>query len=178
MILLLISIPFHIVLKMSNTDIKIHIKYGPIKQLKLSSKEEIKEKEPKKEKEIVKKIEEKEPDSLSDMIDQVSQIGDVLFSVLKRLGNNIKLTVKRFDVMIAGFDASTTALVYGSVQMFVYNAIAVLSKFKWFVISKKCKGVSADFLKEKSDVQLELDLQMSIIKAIVVLLPASNKIQL
>jgi len=129
------------------------------------------------EKKPVKKEEdtEKKSKSFEEIIDFISDIREIASVVLKKLGNHIKLKVEEYDIFVAGFDASTIALLYGGLQMVFGNLFAALEKCKWFSVSDKCKGINADFLAEKASVKFVLNIGISALGAVAVLLPAAKK---
>lgn len=179
LLVILTLIPVKLVLNVANTDIGVTLKFLFIKKVLYPVKKKAAKKKDKKESKT-KNDEQTEKDeqdqkSLSELIDFISDIREVASDVLKKLGNHIKLRVVEYDILVAGFDASTIALLYGGLQLVFGNLFAVLEECKWFSVSNKCKGVHADFLLEKSSAEFLLHARMSAIGAVIVLMPAAMK---
>ena len=177
LILILITIPVSIVLDLSGTKILVSLRYTFIKKELYPGKPRAEKKKKTKEenKQKVIKEEKDEKQSLSDIIELISDVREIASPALKRLKNHIKVRVEDYDILVAGFEASTTALLYGGLQMVFGNLFSVLEQSKWFSVSDKCKGINADFLQEKAHVSFRLSASMSAIGAVVVLLPAVVK---
>ena len=179
LIVILAMIPVNVILDVANTDIKVTLKCLFVKKVLYPEKKKGDKKKDKKA--IKKKTEEKkeeseqESKSLSELIDFIADIREVASEVLKKLGNHIKLKVEEYDILVAGFDASVIAMLYGGLQLVFGNLFAVLEGCKWFSVSNKCKGVHADFLEEKAKAKFLLKASMNAVGVIIVLMPVATK---
>ena len=169
LVTILLMIPVHVVLKVDNKEINATAHYTLYKKVLLP--EEEKPKKKKKSNEVVEKIKEDqlESTSFSEIIKLLSDVKELASVVLKKLGKNITLRVEEYDILVAGFDAATVALIYGGLQAVFSNLFAVLEGFKWFSVSEKCKGIHADFLEAKSSAKFLLTVKLSVIKALIIL---------
>ena len=178
LLVILAIIPVNVVLDVTNTGIKVTLKCLFVKKELYPQKKTDKKKD---KKAVKKKTEEKkeeseqESKSLSELIDFISDIREVASEVLKKLGNHIKLKIEEYDILVAGFDASVIAMLYGGLQLVFGNLFAVLEGCKWFSVSNKCKGVHADFLEEKAKAKFLLKASMNAMGAIIVLMPVATK---
>ena len=174
LVTILLMIPVHVVLKVDNKEINATAHYTLYKKVLLPEEEKPKKKKKKKKKksnEVVEKIKEDqlESTSFSEIIKLLSDVKELASVVLKKLGKNITLRVEEYDILVAGFDAATVALIYGGLQAVFSNLFAVLEGFKWFSVSEKCIGIHADFLEAKSSAKFLLTVKLSVIKALIIL---------
>ena len=179
LILILAIIPASVILNVSNTGIVVTLRYLFVKKVlypEKPKKEKKKDKKAEKKKNVKEKEEKgREQKSLSEIKDFISSTRDVASEVLKKLGNHIKLRVEEYDILVAGFDASVLAIMYGGLQLVFGNLFAILEGCKWFSVSDKCVGVHADFLAEKASARFLLRASMSAVGAVIVFMPVLKK---
>lgn len=118
-----------------------------------------KKKQKKAEKKAVKDAEQaqgkKEKKSVSDILDIVSLVTDLVGAVAKTFFGHLRIKLTRIKLVIGTGDAATTAIAYGAVTQAVNILFPILEGVKNFTLPKTQElDVRADFAAEESEIDI------------------------
>ncbi len=177
--ILLLSIPVHITLK-ADTDVAVEarvlfVKYALFPRKKRKKKVSPAKKTSKntsKPAQNAKKTTQK-PKPKRDILGLVKLILKLVVAVLKKFPRHFRVTVVRYEIAIGTDDAAKTALLYGTVTGLSANLFELLGKATRFRIKRNAPvNVYANFLSEKSEAKIVLDLSITIWGALVMAMAA------
>ncbi len=177
---LLFSIPIHVLVKAENTDVQVIARIFTFKiPLFPSKKRKKSEKKPKKSKKKkgtdTKKSSQngKKTQKKRDIPSLIKLILKLVKAVLRKFPRHFRVKILRYEVTVATGDAAKTALLYGAVTGLSSQLFAALRAGTRFKIKRKAPvNVYADFLGEKSKLEAEIDLSVTVFGALSMLMTA------
>lgn len=105
----------------------------------------------------------KKKHTFRDILDIVSLVTAVLKVVLKKTFGHLRLKMTRVKIKIGSEDAATTAIAYGAVSQSINVLFAILSEVKKVRLPKDDElDVSADFLSDKCDIDLDISFSLRV----------------
>lgn len=97
----------------------------------------------------------KESKSLSEILDIIELVKDLLSTVVKKFFGHLRIDVARIKLKIAMGDAAATAIAYGAVTQSINLFFPILEGVKNFKMPKERDlDIQADFLSEKSEIDI------------------------
>ena len=127
---------------------------------KKAAKKQAKDEEKQKEKQQ-KDQKEKKKRSVREILDIVSLASSVVKVVIQKTFGHLRLKMTRVRVKIATGDAATTAVAYGAVSQSINVLFAILNEVKRVKLPSEDElDVSADFLADKSEIDLKLSFSL------------------
>ena len=125
---------------------------------------ERKKKEKKKQKKAQKLAEKhKQKKSLSDILDILSLVKDLLAKVIKIFFGHLKVKVARLKIKVATGDAASTAIAYGLISqaaMYLFTALAPLDGLT--LPRKKNTEIVCDYLSDEMEIDLKISLSIRV----------------
>lgn len=102
-------------------------------------------------------------DALTDAVDIVAALTEIISVVVKRFTHHLRIKVARFKIKIATEDAALTAVTYGSVSQIINVLLPILSTVKNFDLPKrKDFDVSADFSTTKTEIDVKVSFTLRV----------------
>ncbi len=122
------------------------------------------EKDTKKQKEDQLKEKHKKKRTARDILDTVSLITSVAKVVIKKTFGHARLKLTRVNITVATGDAASTAIAYGAVSQSINVLFAVLNEVKRVKLPTEPDdvNVNADFLAQKSDIDVKLSFTLRV----------------
>ena len=136
------------------------------KLLEKQKKKKLKQQQKKQEKEAKKHDKEhgvKEKKSLSDILDIIGMVKNIVSVVIKRFFKHLRVDVARLKIKIATGDAATTALAYGAVSQAAMYLFTVLAPVKGFSFPKeKDTDISCDYLSDTTTIDIKISFSIRV----------------
>ena len=172
---ILFSIPIHVIVEAdSSLNAKVYARVLFIKYALFPMQK--RKKKPKKAKKSGKKAVPKpkkqakatpKPKPKRDIIGLVKLILKLVSAVLKKFPRHFRVRVLRYEISVGTKDAAKTAMVYGAVTGLSANLFELLKKGTRFRIGRKAPvGVYANFIGEKTEAYICLDISLTITDAL------------
>lgn len=136
------------------------------KKKKKTQKKEKPRKEPTKKREI----------TADEVMEIISTAADVLVELLGKLRRRMKIFLIKLNIKVGTEEAAKTAVVYGAVANACDELLEIMRRFTKFRENSGAVIITADFASEKTDVDAELELSVSVIGLIGVLMPTAKKL--
>lgn len=132
---------------------------------KLLAKEE-KKKEKKKQKKaekLAEKHKNKKKKSLSDILDIIGLVKDILTKVIKIFFGHLKVKVARLKIKVATGDAASTAIAYGLISQAAMYLFTLLSPLDGFTFPKeKDTDIVCDYLSDEMEIDVKISLSIRV----------------
>ena len=132
---------------------------------KLLAKEQ-KKKEKKKQKKAVKLAEKHKPKkkkSLSDILDIISMVKEIVAKVIKIFFGHLKVKVARLNVKVATGDAASTAIAYGLISQAAMYLFTVLAPLDGLTFPKeKDTEIVCDYLSDEMEIDVKISLSIRV----------------
>ena len=126
-------------------------------------KEKPKETQASTEKKFTPPTKEQIKDVLTDTVDIVAALTEIIAVVVKRFTHHLRIKVARFKVKSATEDAAVTAVTYGAVSQIINLLLPILSTVQNFDLPKqKNFDISADFTTTKTDIDVEVSFSIRV----------------
>ena len=136
------------------------------KLLEKQKKKKLKQQQKKQEKEAKKHDKEhgvKEKKSLSDILDIIGMVKNIVSVVIKRFFKHLRVDIARLKIKIATGDAATTALAYGAVSQAAMYLFTVLAPVKGFSFPKeKDTDISCDYLSDTTTIDIKISFSIRV----------------
>lgn len=120
-------------------------------------------KQKKKEKKQAAKNAPKKKKSLSEILDMLEMVKDIVAVVLKKFFGHLKIDIARLKIKVATGDAATTAIAYGAICDAITHLLVLLESAKNFKTPKeKDIWVVADYLEDgiTADIKISFSLRV------------------
>jgi len=105
----------------------------------------------------------KQKKSISEILDIIRIIKDIVSVVIKRFFGHLRIDLARFKINVATGDAATTAIAYGAINEAVLLIFPMLDKLKGFDIPKnKDIDITADYLSDTTTVDIKLSFSIRV----------------
>lgn len=99
--------------------------------------------------------------TVSDAIDIVTIITELVGAVVKRFTKHLRVKVARFNIKVASENAALTAVAYGSISQIINILLPILYTVENFTVPKeKDFSVVADFVSDKPEVDVEFSFSL------------------
>ena len=117
---------------------------------------------------VIKEKSEKE--KIPSLLDKITFIKEILAVVLKAFSRYLKVNIKKLHIVIATPDAAQTAITYGAVSGVIAGIVELIDSYTNLKsLKKNAIIVEPDFTSEKSDVNVNITLSISVFGALVTL---------
>lgn len=104
-----------------------------------------------------------EKKSVSEILDIIHDVTDIVKSVTKTFFGHLKVKVTRLNIKIATGDAATTAIAYGAVCDALLHLFAILERLDGVSLPQRRNvSVSADYLSEESEFDIKLSFSLRV----------------
>ena len=134
-----------------------------------------KKKGAKKETEKKKAPEKKRQVTAESAITAIKAVKDALAELWDKLRRRMKIKLIQLRLIIATDEAAKTAVIYGAAANACDTLLDVLRRYMKYTEKDGAVCVSADFTKEKTEFDLDVEFSLTVFGAIAVLLPTLNK---
>ena len=139
------------------------------KKLKKQKKQEQKQQE--------QKTGKKKKKSLSEILDMVSMVKDIVTVVIKKFFGHLRIDLARVKIKVATGDAATTAIAYGAICDAALHLFHILEPVKGFDLpSARDIDIQADYLSESSSVDIKISFALRVWHVLHVALAALGKL--
>ena len=135
------------------------------KKKKGAKKEKKQPSEPKKKREI----------TAESAITAIKAVKDALAELWDKLRRRMKIKLILLRLIIATDEAAKTAVIYGAAANACDTLLDVLRRYMKYTEKDGAVCVTADFTKEKTEFDLDVEFSLTVFGAIAVLLPTLNK---
>ena len=123
-----------------------------------------------------KKSGEKKKRSLSETLEAIGFIKELVLEVVKKFFRYLRVDLARFKIKVATSDAATTALAYGAIQSAVTLILPALESLKGFSAPRDGDlSIEADYLSEDIQADIKISLSIRVWQVISVALTALKK---
>lgn len=127
-------------------------------------------------KEKTKKAPSKKREMTADeAIGMLRSAAEALGELAGKLRRRMKILLIKLDIKIGTDEAAKTAVIYGAAANACDELLEIMRRYTKFREKSGAVSVSADFTSEKTDVDVDCELSLTVIGAISVLLPTLNK---
>ena len=104
------------------------------------------------------------------LLDKITFIKEILAVFLKAFSRYLKVNIKKLHIVIATPDAAQTAITYGAVSGVIAGIVELIDSYTNLKsLKKNAIIVEPDFTSEKSDVNVNITLSISVFGALVTL---------
>ena len=129
-------------------------------------KKALKKKQKKEQKKLEKEQEKDSPKqkkSISEILDVIRLIKDIVSVVVKRFLGHLRIDLARFKINVATGDAASTAIAYGAINEAVLLIFPMLDKLKGFDVPKsKDIAITADYLSDTTTADIKLSFSIRV----------------
>lgn len=133
---------------------------------KKAEKKRLKAEEKARQKQLKKELEQKEPPqkkSLSDVLDIIQMITDIVKTVTKSFFKHLRIDMARCHVNIATGDAATTAIAYGAISEAVFYLYRLLEPLKGFSLpDTQDISINADYLSDSTTADIKVSFSIRV----------------
>ncbi len=150
----------------------LFIKYSiyPEQEKKFNEKKYNKKEEKKKQSSKIVIKEKSEKEKNPSLLDKITFIKEILAVFLKAFSRYLKVNIKKLHIVIATPDAAQTAITYGAVSGVIAGIVELIDSYTNLKsLKKNAIIVEPDFTSEKSDVNVNITLSISVFGALVTL---------
>lgn len=120
-------------------------------------------KKQKKESKLAKKHEPKQKKSLSEVLDVINLVKELVSTVIKKFFGHLKIDVARLKINVATGDAATTAIAYGAIlqaAMYLFTALAPVKGFSF--PNEKNTDIRCDYLSDSMTVDIKISFSLRV----------------
>ena len=129
-------------------------------------KKALKKKQKKKQKKIEKEQEKAKPKkkkSLSEILDIISMVKDIVVVVIKKFFGHLRIDLARFKVTVATGDAATTAIAYGAICDAALHLFHILEPIKGFDLPEaRDISIDVDYLSESISADIKISFALRV----------------
>ncbi len=136
---------------------------------KKAEKKRLKAEQKKKQKQEKKELKEKQPQtkkkklSISEILDLISMVKDVVATVIKKFFGHLRIDLARMHVNVATGDAATTAIAYGVISEAAFYLFELLKKVKGFELPEvQDMSITADYLADSTTVDIKISFSLRV----------------
>lgn len=105
----------------------------------------------------------KEKKSLSDILDIIGTVKDIVSVVVKRFFGHLRVDVAKLKINVATGDAATTALAYGAISQAAMYLFNILAPVKGFSFPKnKDTEINCDYLSDTTTVDIKISFSIRV----------------
>ena len=127
-----------------------------------AEKKRLKKKQKKAQKEEAKQ-KPKEKKSLSEILDIIGMVKDIVSVVIKRFFEHLRIDLARLKIKVATGDAATTAIAYGAISQAAMYLFTVLEPVKGFSFpDAKDAEISCDYLSDTTTVDIKISFSIRV----------------
>ena len=132
-----------------------------------------KKKKPAKEQKKKEKPKKEQPSDFSNILSQLKDLTEILKKLLVKLKKRLRITLRKLNITVGSDEAAKTAMIYGAVCVACDELLETMKRFlKFRIKGDNAVGVNADFTSEKISADTDVEFSMSVISALVIVLPA------
>lgn len=106
----------------------------------------------------------KEKKNISDILDTVSLITELVGAVVRRFAKRLRIKIARFNITVASDDAATTAIAYGAITQSINILLPILSDVKNFDLPRTPRqfDVRADFTADTPSADIKISFSLRV----------------